>query len=546
GLALSEVFGMEKVLLTLEGHGREDIGSEVDVSRTVGWFTTMYPVVLDMGYSGDSIRQLIAIKEGLHRVPNKGIGYGILRYLAGKDYRQSPEILFNYLGDFGSGVRSTQGDSLFEFSGSPRGREVSEDMGRTAVLEVTGMVVGGQIRLSIGYSGRQYAADSMEALLAAYHRHLSGLIDRLSAEENEHLSPVDLTYKELSVDRVTEIAEKYTLEDIYPLGPLQEGLYYHWTSEPNSPTHFEQMSYRLQGALDKKILAESYRELVKRHAVLRTFFTHELGERLLQVVRKEADCEFTCQDVSGDVHFSLAAYKEADRARGFDLHKGSQMRLTVLELGNDTYEFIWSSHHILMDGWCASILIRDYFHLYHSLLQGKAPVLNKVYPYSDYIKWLDTIDKKKTLQYWRDYLSDYDTIAALPKTGEHGQREYQRQSKSFRLEGSLRQAMRRVCGELGITESTFVQTVWGILLGRYNNTDDVVFGSVVSGRPADLEGIEEMIGLFINTIPVRVRVRRAAKISEVLKEIQQQSIEGDGYHYVQLAEVQAESELGRN
>ncbi|MES1249920.1 MAG: condensation domain-containing protein, partial [Chitinophaga rupis] len=107
GLALSEVFGMEKVLLALEGHGREDIGSEVDVSRTIGWFTTMYPVVLDMGYRGDMIRQLIAIKEGLHRVPNKGIGYGILRYLAGKDYRQSPEILFNYLGDFGSGVRST-------------------------------------------------------------------------------------------------------------------------------------------------------------------------------------------------------------------------------------------------------------------------------------------------------------------------------------------------------------------------------------------------------------------------------------------------------
>ncbi|MES1250347.1 MAG: condensation domain-containing protein, partial [Chitinophaga rupis] len=304
--------------------------------------------------------------------------------------------------------------------------------------------------------------------------------------------------------------------------------------------------YRLQGSLDKKILAESYRALAKRHAVLRTFFTHELGERLLQVVKKEADCEFTYQDVSGDVHFSIAEYKEADRARGFDLHKGSQMRLAVWELGNDTYEFIWSHHHILMDGWCVSILIRDYFHLYYSLLQDKVPVLNKVYPYSDYIKWLDTIDKKKTLQYWRDYLSGYDTVAALPATAVNGKKEYDAREIKFILEESIRQSIRNSCMEWGVTENTFFQAIWGILLGRYNNTDDVVFGSVVSGRPADLEGIEEMVGLFINTIAVRVHTHTGMPFSELLKELHRLSIEGGEHHYVQLAEIQAETKLGRN
>ncbi|MES1249954.1 MAG: condensation domain-containing protein, partial [Chitinophaga rupis] len=286
--------------------------------------------------------------------------------------------------------------------------------------------------------------------------------------------------------------------------------------------------------------------LVKRHAVLRTFFTNEFGERLLQVVRKEPDCEFTCQDVSGDVHFSIAEYKEADRARGFDLHKGSQMRLAILKLGDDTYEFIWSHHHILMDGWCVSILIREYFHLYHSLLQHKKPVLNKVYPYSDYIKWLHKIDKKKTLGYWRDYLSGYDTVASLPVTTVTENKEYDGRELKFSLEGPTRQSIRHLCGKMGITENTFFQTIWGALLGRYNNTDDVVFGSVVSGRPADLAGIEEMIGLFINTIPVRVRSGAEMPFSGLLKESHRLSIEGGEHHYVQLAEIQAETILGRN
>ena len=204
-LAAAEVFGIDKVMIRLEGHGREDIGPDTDMSRTVGWFTTMYPVVFDMSYSGDMIRQLIEVKESLHRVPNKGIGYGVLRYLAKKEYRLTPEITFNYLGDFGGGIATRQGDPLFGFSGGYHGREFSEDMSRDTVLDVSGMVAEGKLRLSIAYSTGQYSASTIEGLLTSYQQRLQDLIGRLSAEQKIHLSPVDLTYKELSVEQLQKL-----------------------------------------------------------------------------------------------------------------------------------------------------------------------------------------------------------------------------------------------------------------------------------------------------------------------------------------------------
>jgi non-ribosomal peptide synthase protein (TIGR01720 family) len=204
-LSVGEAMGMEKVVVNLEGHGREHIGGEVDVTRTVGWFTTLYPVVFDLQHRGDSIRQLIETKEHLRRVPNKGIGYGILRYLGKRPYVLEPEILFNYMGDFGYGLAPGQGEGLFELSGEYRGREASEERPRPAVLHISGMVTEGQLRMSISYSCRQYLSGTIQRLASSYQRHLEALIDRLSTEQQVHLSPADLTYKGLSVEQLQKL-----------------------------------------------------------------------------------------------------------------------------------------------------------------------------------------------------------------------------------------------------------------------------------------------------------------------------------------------------
>jgi amino acid adenylation domain-containing protein len=335
------------------------------------------------------------------------------------------------------------------------------------------------------------------------------------------------------------------LEDVYPLSPLQEGLYYHWLNAPDSPVYFAQLSSRVKGDLNLRLLEESYCKLVSRHAILRTSFTHDFGEKPLQVVKKNTEPVFVIMS-SPDTMTAVEEHKKADRERGFDLSKGSQMRLTVLDLGNKNYEFIWSHHHILMDGWCVRILIKEFFQIYLGLVHGKDPGLKKVYPFSDYIGWLEKVDKAGSLQYWRNYLSGYSEISSIPGLVFRKNRNSSTvQKKVFSAEGQIRQSIKHLCSELNITENTFVQAVWGVLLGKYNNTEDVVFGAVVSGRPPELEGVEDMIGLFINTIPARAHVKEEKTFTELLKEIQQTSIEGISHHSIQLAEIQAESKPGR-
>jgi len=335
------------------------------------------------------------------------------------------------------------------------------------------------------------------------------------------------------------------IEDIYPLSPLQEGMYYYWLSSEGSSNYFKQMSYQLKGRLHVDFLEKSYQQLVARHAILRTFFTQDFGEQALQVVRKDTPSNFIYKSIFDSPGFTAEDYKELDRAKGFDLHSGSQMRLTVLDLGNDTYEFIWSHHHIIMDGWCLGILIKEFFQIYQSMVDGMQTQLPPVYPYSSYIAWLMKNDKQASLDYWKNYLSGYDTVSSLPKIAS-GKHEYMGREAMFQLDDATRQGIKSLCSEYGITENTFIQTAWGILLGKYNGTNDVVFGSIVSGRPAAIPGIEDMVGLFINTVPVRLAYDDQTSVADLLKDAQQKSIEGVDHHYTQLAQIQAASGVSGN
>jgi amino acid adenylation domain-containing protein/non-ribosomal peptide synthase protein (TIGR01720 family) len=540
-LGLKETFGISNILIALEGHGREQLDADVDVSRTVGWFTSVYPVVLKVT-DADAIKQLVSVKETLHRVPEKGIGYGVLRYSAGKDYKLNPQISFNYLGDFGAGLQTGAG-TLFTFSNEPHGREASANRQRETVLDVSGMVVAGKLNISVSYSNCQFEAHTIEQLANAYRQQLQGLINQLSAETKEYLTPSDLTYPGLAIEELAALTRQHEVEDVYVLSPLQEGMYYQWLVSPDTSIYFDQVTCRIKGKLDIAALQQSYQQLVARHAVLRTSFTHQYAGRSLQVVSKNVESAFIYQQLSGDVEAQVHAARAADRARGFQLNEGSQMRLTVLCTAADTYEFIWSHHHILMDGWCLGLLIKEFFEIYHALAQGQTPALEKAYPYANYIKWLNSKHPAQSLEYWRNYLAGYETGSYLPKAPGNASQQAQHEI-GFALDAVTTQAIKHLCATLGVTESTFFHVAWAALLARYNNTNDVVFGSVVSGRPAELEGIENMVGLFINTIPVRVNTAQDESFDAQLKAFHKASLQSNDHHYTQLAHVQSATALG--
>ncbi len=550
GLAIKTVFGKEKILIDLESHGREDIIEGVNITRTLGWFTGIYPVLLDTSGTTKLNVLLKHNKELLHGVPRKGIGYGILRYMSkhwsdNQESKNKREICFNYLGDFGDGK---QEEGMQVAPESP-GQLVGENVQREYELEVVGMISQGRLEIRIGYSRNRYLGEKIKQLSRQYKESLSGLISFCCSHELEEYTPSDLTYKGLTLTELDRLQGIYKIKDIYTLSPLQDGILFHSVSEEGSRSYFQQVSYRISGELDISLVKKSFQHIVSRYDILRTLFLYAGYKQALQVVLNEREIEFAYSDIRKEGtqknrEQTVRDYKEYDKNRGFDLTNDALIRVHIFRVDEGEYEFLWSYHHIVMDGWCIGIIITELVAIYQSMLQGADLQLPPVTQYRHYIEWIGGIDKKASLNYWQSYLKGYEERATLPclSTILPGD-TYQLAHHRINLEQGTSRKIREVCGKLQVTVNTFMQGVWGVVLGRYNSCDDVVFGQVVSGRPAEIEGIEEMLGLFINTIPVRVKYTTSTSFQNLLESLQDGLIESTPYHYISLSDIQAKSYL---
>ncbi|MBO0934888.1 non-ribosomal peptide synthetase, partial [Fibrella aquatilis] len=343
------------------------------------------------------------------------------------------------------------------------------------------------------------------------------------------------------------------IKDIYGLSPMQEGMLFHALLGSSPSAYVNQISYRLEGTLHVELVQQSLQRLMDRYDVLRTIFDHKKADAALQVVLKEREADFRYHDLrkqtpDQQVEF-LAVYKQQDRQRGFDLGRDMLMRMSLLQLADNQYELMWTHHHILMDGWCADILISEYNQFYAGLCQGQLPVLPPPVPYRRYIDWLGRQDVATSLAYWQDYLAGYDQPASLPTATGVGlagatAEGYEARELDVTLTETLSQGLAELAVRQRATLSTLVQCVWGLLLGRYCDRSDVVFGAVVSGRPPQVAGIEGMVGLCINTVPVRVRAAASLGFVAWLAQSQQLASGSEAHHYCSLAQVQAQSGLG--
>jgi len=362
--------------------------------------------------------------------------------------------------------------------------------------------------------------------------------------KNRIFTPSDFTYKGLTIEEVDSLCKKYDIEDIYRLTPMQEGMLFHAILDPNSQAYFEQFAYRMSCELKVDLVVESLNELFKRHDILRTVFIHKDLQCPVQVVLKNRECGFLFQDIrnlSPDMREQfIKDSKIKDREQGFILDHDVLMRVILIQLGDNEYELIWSNHHILMDGWCLSIINNDFFQIYNSLLNKKEVGLPVVTPFREYIKWLGKIDKKDSLKYWKEYLLDYEEPATIPCKTKNSELFVQR-TESIHFSKEVSSKLQSISTDNSVTPNIFLQCAWAIILGKYSCKQDIVFGSVVSGRPSDLLGIESIVGLFINNIPVRVQYSLDEPFSCLLKRVQKSSIESVQHHYISLAEIQSQS-----
>jgi amino acid adenylation domain-containing protein/non-ribosomal peptide synthase protein (TIGR01720 family) len=541
--------GSSSVLVDLEGHGREDILSDVDLSRTVGWFTTIFPVLLKLEATDNLGDTLKSIKEQLRSVPNRGIGYGLLRYLSGDVEITStlqalpiPEVSFNYLGQFDWGM---QAGSLFKLAPESIGPEHSQLGHRSHLLNINGIVVEGQLQLDWTYSENFHQRATIERWAQEYIEALRALIAHCKSPAAAGYTPSDFPLFKLDQQQLDRLQTRYPdIEDIYPLSPMQHLFYALGVFK--SEVGFEYWQGTLKGNLNLSAFQQAWQQASVRHPILRTAFVSEGLDKTIQIVFKHVNLPWKHLDWRElsplEQEQQLGDFLQADRDRGFDLSSAPLMRITLIRTNDDTYELIWSFQHLILDGWSWPLVLKEVFALYKAFCEGRDLHLERSRPYRDYIAWLQQQDQDAAEAFWRQALAGVRAPNSLTAGNSSSQEEGYAQLE-IQLSTAVTQELQALARKHQLTLSTLVQGAWALLVSRYSGDEDVIFGTAVSGRPASLERVDSMVGMFINNLPVRVWVGGERSLISWLQQLQEQLVELRQYEHTPLVQIQQWSEV---
>jgi len=552
--------GEDALLVELEKHGREELFEDVDLSRTVGWFTSAFPVLLKLSETATTLGDdLKSMKEQLRRIPRGGIGYGMLRYLCRDEEvaRQMSvlpcaEVSFNYLGQL---------DQMFQASGlfrlareSSAGTARAQETQRGNLLEVNASVIGGRLQAEWTYSAEIHDRVTVEKLAHDFLEELQALIAHCFSTTVGTHTPSDFPLARLNQTQLDELLQmREDVADLFHLSPMQQGMLFHILYAPNTDVYLGQFSCALQGDLDARALGSAWQQILDRHDVLRASFIWENLDEPLQSIHNNVRVPLEQHDWRGltndEQHERLEAFLIMERQRGFDLSTAPLIRLALVRLGSDSYRFVWTHHHLLLDGWSGALLLREVFNAYEALRRGEQVSAEPRRSFRDYIAWLDRQDLSKAEAFWRENLKSFDT--PTPLVIDHASAEIDGGMEAagesqVQLSEETTSRLQSLARKHGLTLNTILVGAWALLLNRYSQEETVVFGATVAGRPASLPGVETMVGLLIDTLPVRVRIDEKAELLTWLKGLQAEQVELREYEYSPLVEVQGWSEVGRN
>ncbi|HEX6289409.1 MAG TPA: amino acid adenylation domain-containing protein [Herpetosiphonaceae bacterium] len=336
------------------------------------------------------------------------------------------------------------------------------------------------------------------------------------------------------------------IEGAYPLSPIQQGMLFHSLYEPEAGLYVSRLACVLE-RLSADAFERAWQRVVDRHPILRTAFAWEKLEQPLQVVGRQVNVRVERHDWRAmsepERERQLAAFLEAERVRGFKLSKAPLMRLNLFQIGDDSYRFVWTHHHILLDGWSLPLVFNEVLTFYDAFVRGQEPALPQPRPFREYIAWLQRQDLAQAETFWRHRLSGFTAPTPLPFARPGGDAIGAQAEQAVSVSAAITEALQALARRQHMTLNTLLQGVWALLLSRYSGEDEVVFGTTVSGRPAALPGVEEMIGLFINTLPVRVRVASGERFLPWLQALQAQQAEMRRYEYSPLFEIRNWSDV---
>ncbi|MGG3526870.1 non-ribosomal peptide synthetase [Bacillus pseudomycoides] len=339
-----------------------------------------------------------------------------------------------------------------------------------------------------------------------------------------------------------------SIEKIHNLSPLQKGMLYHDNLDENSLAYRELFSFKIKGNLSVSILEEAFRKCIERHSVLRSFIAVKGLEEPKQVVLNKREVDIHHYDFSGNNESEKLQKKEevivTEKNNRFDLSRDILIRLRTIKLSDTSYEIILVFHHIILDGWSFGLIVDEIFKNYKSIKTGQPIMLDAPIPFEKYINWINKQDHEETLGCWKEYLDYYDgkTDLLLPDSPKdsltYNQKEYSCSVPEWKFN-----KLKEKANSNSVTLNSVIKTLWGILLQKYNNSDDVVFGSVISGRSVEIDNIHNIVGMIANTIPIRVKKDSNTKLSDLIKAVHHDSRRGEENGYISLADIQTSTSL---
>ncbi|MFI5972307.1 non-ribosomal peptide synthase/polyketide synthase [Streptomyces sp. NPDC051452] len=550
GRVLARWTGRDRVAVTLEGHGREELFDDVDLTRTVGWFTTLYPVALDVPRDADTGTVLKTVKENLRAVPCGGIGYGALRHLHPTgltDLPDLPRICFNYLGR--QDANTTTGGLLHApHGGLTGGMDRSAD--RPYLLDVLGQVTDGRLRFTWSYSREVHRRETVARLAAELASELRAIVRHCAEPGAGGRTPSDFPLAPLDQAAVDRLAgDGGDVLDVYPLTPTQTGMVVHALDDAAHGLYIEQITFEVDGAGDTRQQAAAWQYVVDHTPVLRTSVALRDVPVPLQIVHRDAPLPVTEHDWSALPADDRAARLERllaeERARGIDLERAPLMRLALVRLGSGTVRVVWTFHHVLLDGWSVFHVLSDVLAAHAATARGERPRLPERRPFADYAAWLAARDTGRAERHWRTALAGLTTPTPLPYDRRPAPGDTARSGTwlSQCLDTDATRRLQEFARRHRLTLNTVVQGAWALLLARFGGAREVCFGTTVSGRPADLPGADTITGLFITTLPARVTVDGTAHCGTWLRDLQDARAEDRRFDHLPLGELHGLSEL---
>ncbi|WP_109480692.1 non-ribosomal peptide synthetase [Paraburkholderia sp. C35] len=543
---LGESVDTDALLIELEGHGREALFEDFDASRAIGWLTSHYPVALPVGASGTDT--LAAVKDALRAVPNKGVGFGVLRYLADEATRAAlaalprPRVTFNYLGQFGDAANDHA--LAARFGGAGCERDPAGPMSNALAIHAH---IDGTRKLKVHwvYSAAMFDAGTVEKLARTFEATLreiaSRCIERVS-KRGASATPADFPLAERAgltqamLERL-ELDSRF-VDDMYPLSPMQQGILFHSLYAPDRTTYVNQLVATLTSP-DVTRVTDAFNRIVPQHDMLRTSFWHD-ADVPLQIVHRQAKLPVAVLDWRGraDQDASLAQWLDEDRAQGFDLTQAPLMRVTLIRFSEDEWRFVWTRHHLLLDGWSTARMfadvLRDYMSERRALSFGQTARLR----YRDFIAWLDARDHEADKAFWLERLARFDEPTLVAPNVSAEKAAAPNHTWRAQLDAATTTKLTALARSLKLTVNTIVQGAWALALQRMTHHATVAFGATVAGRPDALPDVDSVLGLFINTLPVIATPAPQRRIAGWLADLQRDNAADAEHAHTPLFDIQ--------